>query len=297
VLLKTVVQNVSRGGVKDSSGRPQDRWPLLFDRLEPEEPDLVLIQEAEDFADDGHRLMIDVEQRLDMEGLLPRSASGLGPAVFYRRSTLGRRIFWNDDYGVQETHHGYGIAGFNIPGLPSPLGVGSAHLTPYDDDKALAEAGFVGTRTYRAGGPYCMVGMDANYPPQAGPEPDYSEMRPYNMGSRTLLRDPAANEAPGPDRRIAWKLHANGLRDVAWELYRQSGDEELLTRTATDDRIDQLWVSAALVPAIVPGSYRLLDDPETPRYPGGPTKASDHRGLVVIIDTDLIDTQNPWSYR
>ena len=100
-----------------------------------------------------------------------------------------------------------------------------------------------------------------------------------------MLADPALGERPQADRRVAWKFVQNGLRDVAWELFQKTKDESLLARTGTDDRIDQLWVSAPLVPGLV--SYQLLDTP---------AGASDHHGLVVRLDSEAFITEGPWAY-
>ncbi|GGR04467.1 endonuclease/exonuclease/phosphatase family protein [Kitasatospora griseola] len=285
MILTIAVQNLKRGGLLDGDGDREDRWPLLAERIAAVDPDLVLLQEAEGWADAGHRQLVRAEQDLGMDGLLAPSRSGRGTALLYRRETLGRRIAWNTDYTGTETHHGFGVAAFTIPGLPAPLAVTSVHLTPYSADRAVAEADFAASRTYRHG-PYCILGGDINYPPAAGPDPAWDRMRPYNRGSRTLLTDPTLQKtAPGPDRRIAWKLAANGLTDTAWHLYQQTGDELLLRRTGNDDRIDQLWVSTPLAPAVL--SYILLDTPPD---------ASDHHGLAVALDTSRIDTTQSWTY-
>ncbi|MGW2255483.1 endonuclease/exonuclease/phosphatase family protein [Kitasatospora sp. NPDC001660] len=283
--LTIVVQNLQRGGLRAGDGSPEDRWPLLAERIAKATPDLVLLQEAEGWTDAGHRQLVRAEQDLGLDALLAPSRSGRGTALLYRRETLGRRTSWTTDYAADETHHGFGTAGFPIPGLPTPLAVTSVHLTPYSADRAVAEADFAASRTYRLG-PYCILGGDINYPPLAGPDPAWHRMRPYNYGSRTLLSDPALDQQPAPDRRVAWKLAANGLVDVAWHLRQQTDDDDLLRRTGSDDRIDQLWVSAPLAPAI--DSYTLLDDPHG---------ASDHHGLAVTLDTDRIDTSRPWTYR
>jgi dienelactone hydrolase len=85
---------------------------------------------------------------------------------------------------------------------------------------------------------------------------------------------------------VTRKLLQNGYVDVAARLYEKTGDESLLAPTATDDRIDQAYVSKPLADAIT--AYALLTTP-----PG----ASDHHGLVVGLDTDLIDTDRLWGYR
>ncbi|MEU4118940.1 endonuclease/exonuclease/phosphatase family protein [Kitasatospora sp. NPDC028055] len=286
MIVTIAVQNLKRGGLFDADGGREDRWPQLAKRITAVDPDLTLLQEAEGWADAGHRQLVRAEHDLGMDGLLAPSRSGRGTALLYRRETLGRRIAWNTDYTDTETHHGFGVAGFDV-GLPAPLAVASVHLTPYSADKALAEADFAASRAYRHG-PYCILGGDINYAPPAGPDPAWDRMRPYNRGARTILTDPALRQqnAPVPDRRVAWKLSANGLIDTAWHLYQQTADDTLLRRTGNDDRIDQLWVSAPLAPAVV--SYTLLDTPDD---------ASDHHGLAVVLDTDLIDTGQHWTYR
>jgi hypothetical protein len=46
-----------------------------------------------------------------------------------------------------------------------------------------------------------------------------------------------------------------------------------------------MWVSGPLVPGLV--SYQLLDTPEG---------ASDHHGLVVVLDTAKFMINDPWMY-
>ncbi|MEV6586844.1 hypothetical protein [Streptomyces acidicola] len=76
-----------------------------------------------------------------------------------------------------------------------------------------SEANYAATRGYRYG-PYAVLGGDINYPPAASrhPLPDYAQMRPYNVGSRTLLPhgDMAAPHDLKPDRRVTGKLVHNG---------------------------------------------------------------------------------------
>ncbi len=45
-------------------------------------------------------------------------------------------------------------------------------------------------------------------------------------------------------------------------------------------------MSVPLVPALI--SYRLLD---------APSGASDHHGVAITLDTGLINTDHPWTYR
>jgi hypothetical protein len=287
--ITVVVQNVGTGALHDGDGVPQDRWPALAQRINAaaERVDAVLLCEVSGWHLYGHRQLARAMRDLDLDALpLAPTRSGLGTAVFYRPQTLGRWARWNTDF-AGETLHGFGVAGFEIPGLSAPLCLVPMHLTPFDADAAVSEANLIATRGFKYG-PYALLGGDVNYPPAdpGNPEPDFVQMRPYNLASRTLLDQQQADGRPVPDRRVARTLRHNGYVDAAWHLYQRTGDAQLLRRTATDDRIDQIWVSAPLASAI--HGYRVLDAP-----PG----ASDHDGLVLHLETDLIDTREPWTYR
>ncbi|MEU3565413.1 endonuclease/exonuclease/phosphatase family protein [Kitasatospora sp. NPDC006786] len=304
--LLVVVQNLGQGGLRDGSGAPEDRWPLLAERIltaggPAAPPDLVLLQEAVDWGRYGHRQLALAMRDLDMDALpLPPSGSGYPTALLYRRETVGRWLNWNVDF-AHRTLHGFGVATFDV-GLPAPLAVASVHLDPFSPDSARAEAKLAATRALRYG-PYGMVCGDINYPPASpdSPEPDYAAMRPYNRSARTLLPSQARTALPSqagalltevgpaaavPDRRVAETLAHTGYVDAAWHLYQQNRDPELLRRTSTDDRIDQAWVSAPLAPAVT--GYRVLD---------APAGASDHHGLAVHLDLARAATDDVWEYR
>jgi hypothetical protein len=285
------VQNLGHGGLRNGDGVPEDRWPSLADRINSaaERVDVVLLCEVVDWHQYGHKQLSRAMADLGLDALpLAPSKSGYGTAVLYRPEVLGRWARWNTDFAL-ETLHGFGVASFNVPGLPQPLSFIPVHFTPFDADAAISEANLAATRGYKYG-PFAVMAGDCNFPPAASrhPLPDYSEMRPYNLGSRTLL--PRGDLIPGeewePDRRVARKLVQNGYVDVAWHLFEKTKDQALLAPTGTDDRIDQAWVTGPLADAV--SDYRLLDQP-----PG----ASDHHGLAFTLDTDLIARDNLWEYR
>ncbi|MER6500183.1 endonuclease/exonuclease/phosphatase family protein [Streptomyces sp. NPDC001455] len=284
--LTIVVQNLGHGGLRNGAGDPENRWPRLAERiLSVGEPDLVLVQEAVEWSAYGHRQLGIAMRDLDLDAVpIPPSSSGYVPTLLYRRETVGRWTHWNTDF-AQETLHGFGVAVFDV-GLPAPLAVVSAHLNPFVADKARDEAKLLATRALRYG-PYGIVAGDLNYPPAdpASPAPDYGAMLPYNRSARTRLPSEAGGQLV-PDRRVTETLAYTGFVDAAWKLCTERGDERLLRRTATDDRIDQLWASAPLRETIV--DYAVLDTPQG---------ASDHHGLVVRLDLDRAATDNVWEYR
>ena len=290
--LSIVVQNLGHGGLFDGDGNPQDRWPLLAERINSaaDRVDLVMLTETTDWHRYGHKQLARAMRDLDLDAApLGPSRSGYNTGLLYRREILGRWCRHNPDFGT-EALHGLALTAFDIPGLPAPLTFLPVHFTPFAAEAALIEANYAATRGYKYG-PYAVLAGDVNYPPAspASPLPTFSEMRPYNIGARTLLTPDGS--APGmddlhPDRRVTNKLVHNGYVDVAWHLFEQTKDESLLVKTASDDRVDQVWVSAPLAGAIC--DYQVLDTP---------AGASDHHGLVFRLDTDAIDTSNPWTYR
>ncbi|WP_435124556.1 hypothetical protein [Actinacidiphila sp. bgisy144] len=289
--LSIVVQNLGLGGLQDGDGNPQDRWPLLVDRINAaaDRVDVVLLCEAASWGSAGHKQLARACRDLDLDAVpLTPARSGFGTALMYRREVLGRWTRWNPDFSEQALH-GIAVTAFEIPGLPAPLSFVPVHFSPFAAEEAFIEANWAGTRGYKYG-PFAVLGGDVNYPPASDdhPNPQYSAMRPYNLGSRTLL-PPAGiqpDAIPVPDRRIARKLAHLGYVDVAWHLYERTKDLALLAPTGSDDRVDQAWVSGPLAGAVT--GYRLLDTP-----PG----ASDHHGFVFQLDTAAIDTTDLWSYR
>jgi exonuclease III len=88
------------------------------------------------------------------------------------------------------------------------------------------------------------------------------------------------------DRQIAEAITRRGFLDAALHQNDKTGDETLLARTASDDRTDQILVSAALADALL--RYQLLDTPSA---------ASDHHGVLAEFDTDLIKQDLMWAYQ
>lgn len=289
MLLTVVVQNLGTGGTEDGDGRPGDRWPLLAERINTaaDRVDAVMLCEVMDWHRYGHKQLARACADLDLDvAPLAPSSSGLGTALLYRREVLGRWVRHNPDF-AHETLHGFAVTSFDV-GLPAPVSFVPVHFSPFSAQRALVEAGTVASRGYKYG-PYAVLAGDVNFAPGSvdSPLPDYAQTRPYNIGARTLL--PTHGSGPEdlhPNRMVAQTLAHYGYLDVALHLYEQAKDPRLLAPTGSDDRIDQAWVSAAVAPAV--SGYRLLDQPEG---------ASDHRGLVFTIDTEAINTSNPWTHR
>lgn len=281
MILTFAAQNLKFGGLSDDDGKPEDRWPALAERFRSinPKPDFLLLSEARDWEKNGHRPLARAMHDLDMDALpLAPSRSGQHVALLYRREAVGRWKNWNIGYH-REVTQSFGMGTFDI-GLPSLLNVVPIHLNPFSKEKAVQEAALIASRAYRYG-PYAVIGGDVNYPPAHGLEPNYEAMRPYNIASRTE----DGVELFRPYRKVAQTFEKAGYVDVAYKVYEGNNDDYFLQRTCKQDRIDQFWVSKALAPAVK--AYWIVDSP---------VEASDHKGIVFQLDTDLVDRSSAWSY-
>ncbi|MEU7088087.1 hypothetical protein [Streptomyces achromogenes] len=62
-----MAQDLGRGGWQTPAGEPQDRWPQIAATIQEVRPDLLLLQEAEGWAANGHARLIRAKQDLGME--------------------------------------------------------------------------------------------------------------------------------------------------------------------------------------------------------------------------------------
>lgn len=288
--LRIVSQNVARGGTHRADGTPIDRFGPTMEVIAEAAADIVLLQEAKGWAANGHALLVQACQVLGMTtfGLVP-SRDGYPTTVLWNpaRVTLKK---WNADCST-EALKGFVLATFDI-GATKPLTVVPLHLSPYGYEHAAPEAHTIASRAWRYDNAI-IIGGDFNYPPaDAGnPEPDYTAMKPWNIGSRTIeatVTDPDGTERTvlRPDRRVSNIFRRKGFTDIGWHLYQQTGDTSYLEKTGSDDRIDRFEASAAVVPAVV--DQRRL---ETKRRGG-----SDHDGQLLIVDPARIDTASHSSW-
>lgn len=276
--LSVNLQNIQHGAV-DKSG---DRWPLLAERLGRATPDVVLINEALGWGDDGEYLLKRAESDLGMTALrpLPLARSGHHVVIMYRPGTIGAPLddTYNTDFAAQ-FEHGVAVAAWDI-GLPRPLAICTTHLSPFSPAEALIEAQKARWTSLRYGDRkrddhyYSIIGADFNSPPLFKSVADAKRMNVLDRAAR--FADAACTIT---DTDIAQAFADVGFIDTAELLYEQDKDERHLARTGRSDRIDRILVTERLRRAVVRGAR--LD---------APAGAADHDGLGVTIDTALIDT-------
>jgi hypothetical protein len=158
--------------------------------------------------------------------------------------------------------------------MPGPLAATAGHFSPFSATASRIDAETTGWTAQRYG-EYSLIGADVNGPPLTGPPADVTRMYQRDRAARYL--DPLADPPRIPNQANAQALADHGYADAFAVLHDRTGDPQFTARTGRSDRIDTIHVSPPLVPAVTGG--RLLDTP-----PG----ASDHRGVLVTIDTGLI---------
>lgn len=272
---------------------PRVPWSTVAAHLEtqiPQRLDFALLNECRGWAPEQ---VARAEADLGLKAMpAAASKSGMASMVFYNPDTVGEPVapspaagggLYEDRHGV--SYHGWALGFFEV-GLPQPLAVCSAKLTPYTVEGALTEAGYVIGNAYRAGG-YPIIGLDMNFSPadDRGPGPGWQTQQPYNIGARAAYDGQAAPDLHGlqPNRSVGRRFLKAGYNDAAALHFQATGDAAALEHTTNYDRIDAVLVGARLAPAVV--GYR--------RHPMRPD-GSDHDGAVVTLDLGraLID-QSP----
>ncbi|PSK96220.1 hypothetical protein CLV63_112102 [Murinocardiopsis flavida] len=273
MLLRVLSQNLAYGGTADSEGRPDGRWDPLMAAIAAHAPHVLCAQELARWEDHSHQRLAAAEHALGLRvlgGITP-SRSANPTAVMYRPGPL-RWTQWETRY-ARELHHGLGVGVLEVDKMALPLTVISAHLTPYSANQAAIEAQIVAARAWRYQGAGIVAG-DINHFPLDDQAPASESIPRYNRSSR-WTRDASGDWVP--NRIVGEKLHAGGLTDAALHLSRHRGDPDLLAPTAGKVRVDQAHLTPALLPALV--DYTVLDHGH-----------SDHAGILITLDTDLIDT-------
>jgi endonuclease/exonuclease/phosphatase family metal-dependent hydrolase len=262
-------QNILHGAHRDG------RWPRLAEIIRRVSPSMLLLQECRGWLDDDMRQVAQAEHDLAMRVVVARSRTGGHTVVAFRRDPAVRWL--GMEHNLYTLSNGYGAARFKLPGVDAPLVVISAHLTCYSADTAAQEAQVLIARAYRHGG-VGLIGGDINHCPLWDDEPDWERVQPYNRTARCLPR--ASPDEPWRANTIVGQTFADAeMTDVAAHLANARSNRTLRAPTGKHGcvRVDQFHVTPALHPAIV--DYWRID----------PGDASDHFGIVTVIDTNYID--------
>lgn len=236
--------NLLNGGLDPGGGTRAD---LHEEVLREVAPDVLLVQEARGFLDDGQRILFDRERRWGLRGFVgaaPRT--GQHTAVFLRPDLVPI------SFRVESTHfhHSASILTVSAPGGPGPLTFVSVHLSPvHPDTRRLEAAQLAGLASP---GQLVVLGGDCNSPSPGDPEVDLSSLPAHfrvryadgagdadrgavqvllDAGFAELLGDgsPTVPTSSFPDAEFV-PFRADHLLATGW----QTG--EAMTRVLVDDR-------------------------------------------------------------
>lgn len=242
-------QNVAYSGLYDADGKADpDRWNTLLGTMSAHRGHILLLQEVGRWTHDDQALLRAAEHRLGMTaaGIVTRPAGG-GVTVFVDSDVVDVRA-WEDRHAAA-AHHGLGMAVLNIPGLEPPLAVISAHLHPYSCTAATVEAQTMIGRVHRHGG-VGVIGGDINhFPADNGAIPDPAVLPAYNVSSRWVRGE---DGTPQPNRAVTDVLELARMTDSAALVASRDNNASLLGATGRGGcRVDQIWTTEALTPAVV----------------------------------------------
>lgn len=254
----------------------EERLPGLVDLVRDRAPDVLMLQEANGWADPGDQRLRDLEQDLGMRGRIAPSQTGFHTGILTTEEI--EWVEWREKY-AHATFHGFSELVVTVPGLPEPVVLLSAHLNPWSADAAAIEAQLLAGRAHKeaadrfAGGLGILAG-DINHVPLNDPEPPWDLVTPADRASRTI-----ASETPLRANRIVGQVLARGeLVDAAAHLAEAGDEPELRAPTGHDGQLrgDQIHITWGLLPALV--DYRRIttwvDDVEL----------SDHDAVVAVLD-------------
>ena len=247
--------------------------PALVELIADIGADVVAVQEVP-----GEKAAEKLAAALGMQVSIGPSPSGLHAAVL-RRPDLSEQA--REHKYADRVWNGYVSSTLSDPSWPTPVTVVCAHLAPHSAALAAAEAQLLVGRGRRQGRPGIIMG-DINHAPLAGPEPDWSLVPDHNRSARTVL-----DEGPlRADRTVGRVLDRAGYTDAAAHLAAERGDDALLAPTGVHGRmrVDQVWLSEQLVPALA--GYERLDHRGT----------TDHHPVQVDLNLSrMTDTaQREW---
>jgi exodeoxyribonuclease III len=172
--------NLLNGG---TDGADRKRAELHEQVIREVKPEVLLVQEARGFLDDGQRLLFESERRWGLRGFVgcaPDTGQHTGVFIHPELVPLSFRV------DSVHFHHAASVLTVAVPGAPAPLTLVSVHLCPSHPDARRMEvahlAGLVSP------GQLVVVGGDCNSPSPDDPNVDLAPL-PAHFRVRYLGRD------------------------------------------------------------------------------------------------------------
>ncbi|MFE7036882.1 endonuclease/exonuclease/phosphatase family protein [Streptomyces sp. NPDC057621] len=139
--LCVVSYNTLNGG-RDRDGSPH-RLTTQLDMLKELAPDVLCLQEAKHWDENGSEQVNAVATALDMEPRLARSASHGCHLITLVRPPRVRFLRFYPDIAEGNFHHTVSRAILQVEGVETPLHVLHTHLDPFSPRDRVAEAGWL----------------------------------------------------------------------------------------------------------------------------------------------------------
>jgi endonuclease/exonuclease/phosphatase family metal-dependent hydrolase len=253
-------------------GAGEDRWTGMAPLIREVSPQVLFVQEAVGWADDGDNRLAIAERDLGMRGQIAPSRTGFHTGILINEKALTWGD-WNTTYN-HTSLHGHAELTVTAPGFPTPLVLISAHLNPYSAALAAGEVSVLIGRAHRTGS-HGIIAGDINHIPPGDLEPPWDEIPAHDRSARSVVEDPVLRA----NHIVGQTLTRGRLVDVAAHLADQRNDLSLRAWTGHIGKVrtDQAHITEQMVPA-------LVDYWTVPMAP-----YSDHDGVVVRLDLDQLN--------
>jgi exodeoxyribonuclease-3 len=260
--MRVMTYNILTGGT-DEDGT--DRFEPLVTLIREQAPDILTLNECNNFERDGYRRLYAFERALGMRGLLGIAPSGFHVAVFARNAEFVQHEIMSD--WVQ---HAILRVKMRVGG--EPFTAVSAHLCPFGGEIRLSEAQYLAGST--RDNERVLVGGDLN----ALSPHDLERYDPESWSPRRKARH-WLPDGSGLDARAITVMESAGLVDLARRAQLPFVPTALTSLRATDVspysvRIDYLFATPSLAAGLRGVNVVLGELAEV---------ASDHYAVVADV--------------
>lgn len=265
--MKVMSYNTLFGGF---DGQDETRYSAQVELIRNIKPDILIVQEAKGFTDNGSKLLFRHEENTNMRGFIGVSPyTGQNTGIFVHPSFKPISV----EIDAEHFHHAITILKLYIPEMDAPLTVISAHLCPYGGHVRLQEASYL--MNYASTEDYTLVAGDFNSVSPNDPDPDGLNDLPSHFRTRYVTFD-----GKSVDRRSLEALHQAGFVDIA-NLLGKNNETTVPTPQYKNAefvpfRSDYILSSKKFASMAV--SYEVIKDPIT-------DFASDHYPVVAEFKT------------
>jgi len=209
--MRIVSWNLLNGG---QDGISTERLDRVISMLRVQNPDVVLLQEANGFAVEGQRLLHHLENSLDMRGFLAIAKTGYHLATYVRRGQAVR------SHEIDSTNFFHTMLKVELLlAEATSLHLINAHLCPHASQVRLIEAQHL-VRYARHGtaGDHVLIGGDFN---SLDPHQDHCEAL-KQMPPHYRVRYLMPGDDQQADTRVGRSLEFAGLIDIGYQRGDQS---------------------------------------------------------------------------